>query len=200
MMPPGGWYRPARIGWCGLLLTSRPGTISAISSRPISRLYETLALELDYNVMFSQQGHLTVAHTDRGVTTLRERAETNRLLGVDSLQLPHSARRGVLSSTPSEKKPAGEIKIRTFRGLDREISSKVGLRNSYQLLQEMFADLRRGTGAVVISSAGGAEFALESADWKNGVFTHVLIRGLKGEAARNQEGRVPVSKLRDFVE
>ncbi len=48
------------------------------------KLYERLALELDYNVMFSQQGHLTVAHTDRGVTTLRERAETNRLLGVDS--------------------------------------------------------------------------------------------------------------------
>ena len=48
------------------------------------KLYEKLALELDYNVMFSQQGHLTVAHTDRGVTTLRERAETNRLLGVDS--------------------------------------------------------------------------------------------------------------------
>jgi sarcosine oxidase, subunit beta len=48
------------------------------------KLYERLALELDYNVMFSQQGHLTVAHTDRGVTTLRERAETNRLFGVDS--------------------------------------------------------------------------------------------------------------------
>jgi sarcosine oxidase subunit beta len=48
------------------------------------RLYEQLALDLDWNVMFSQQGHLTVAHTDRGVTTLRERAETNRLLKVDS--------------------------------------------------------------------------------------------------------------------
>jgi sarcosine oxidase subunit beta len=48
------------------------------------RLYEQLALELDWNVMFSQQGHLTVAHTDRGITTLRERAETNRLLKVDS--------------------------------------------------------------------------------------------------------------------
>lgn len=48
------------------------------------KLYERLAVELDYNVMFSQQGHLTVAHTDRGVGILRERAETNRLLGVDS--------------------------------------------------------------------------------------------------------------------
>src|SRR5216684_813327 len=48
------------------------------------KLYERLAVELDYNVMFSQQGHLTIAHTERGVTTLRERAETNKLLGVNS--------------------------------------------------------------------------------------------------------------------
>src|SRR5260370_22480456 len=48
------------------------------------KLYERLALELDYNVMFSQQGHLTVAHTERGVTGLRYRAESNRLLRVDS--------------------------------------------------------------------------------------------------------------------
>jgi sarcosine oxidase subunit beta len=48
------------------------------------KLYEKLAQELEYNVMFSQQGHLTVAHTERGVTGLRERTETNRLLGVDS--------------------------------------------------------------------------------------------------------------------
>src|SRR4051794_20111079 len=29
------------------------------------KLYENLALELDYNLMFSQQGHLTIAHSDR---------------------------------------------------------------------------------------------------------------------------------------
>lgn len=48
------------------------------------KLYERLALDLDYNVMFSQEGHLTLAHTERSITTLRERAETNRLLGVNS--------------------------------------------------------------------------------------------------------------------
>jgi sarcosine oxidase subunit beta len=48
------------------------------------KLYERLAVELDYNVMFSQQGHLTIGHSERSVTTLRERAETNRLLGVES--------------------------------------------------------------------------------------------------------------------
>ena len=100
----------------------------------------------------------------------------------------------------SEKLPEGEIKVHGARGLDFGITPKVGLGNSYQLLQEMFADLRRGTGAVVIASAGGAEYALESAAWKNGVFTHAVLRGLKGEADRNKDGRVQVSELRDFVE
>src|SRR5947209_14452993 len=54
------------------------------------KLYEKLALELGYNVMFSQQGHLTVAHTERGVTGLRERAETNKVLGVDSRMVTHA--------------------------------------------------------------------------------------------------------------
>jgi WD40 repeat protein/uncharacterized caspase-like protein len=99
----------------------------------------------------------------------------------------------------AEQRPENEVKTRAFRGLTR-VSSRVGLGNSYQLLQEMFADLRRGTGAVVISSAGGAEFAVESAAWNNGVFTHALLRGLKGEADRDRDGRVLVSELRDFVE
>ena len=48
------------------------------------RLYEGLSRDLNFNVLFSQQGHLTLAHTDAGVKGIRERAEVNRLLGVDS--------------------------------------------------------------------------------------------------------------------
>jgi len=48
------------------------------------RLYEELSKVLSYNVMFSQQGHLTLAHADSTVNGLRIRAETNRALGVDS--------------------------------------------------------------------------------------------------------------------
>lgn len=47
-------------------------------------LYEGLASDLDYNVMFSQHGHLTLAHTDRGINGLRERAEMNQIIGVNS--------------------------------------------------------------------------------------------------------------------
>ncbi len=48
------------------------------------RLYEGLSQELGYNVMFSQRGHMTLAHSDSSVNGLRERAERNQILGVDS--------------------------------------------------------------------------------------------------------------------
>ena len=48
------------------------------------KLYEGLSQELDWNLLFSQCGHLTVGHTDSAVTGLRVRAENNQVLGVDS--------------------------------------------------------------------------------------------------------------------
>jgi sarcosine oxidase subunit beta len=48
------------------------------------QLYERLATELDFNVMFSQRGHLTLAHSDTSLRTMRWRAEVNKLCGVES--------------------------------------------------------------------------------------------------------------------
>jgi sarcosine oxidase subunit beta len=48
------------------------------------QLYRTLAADLDYNVMFSRRGHLTLAHNDSSLRTMRWRAEVNQLQGVDS--------------------------------------------------------------------------------------------------------------------
>ncbi len=48
------------------------------------KLYEGLSQELDFNVMFSQIGHLTLAHTDRAAFVMANRAEVNQLQGIDS--------------------------------------------------------------------------------------------------------------------
>jgi sarcosine oxidase subunit beta len=47
-------------------------------------LYERLSAELHFNLLFSQEGHLTLAHTDRAMFVMNERAEVNRLEGIDS--------------------------------------------------------------------------------------------------------------------
>ncbi len=48
------------------------------------QLYERLATELNFNVMFSRRGHLTLAHSDSSLRTMRWRAEVNKACGVDS--------------------------------------------------------------------------------------------------------------------
>jgi sarcosine oxidase subunit beta len=48
------------------------------------KLYEEMAEELDFNVMFSQRGHFTLAHTDASLRTMRWRAEVNQIQGVNS--------------------------------------------------------------------------------------------------------------------
>ena len=48
------------------------------------KMYKGLSTDLNFNVMFSQRGHLTLAHNDSALRTMRWRAEVNKLEGVDS--------------------------------------------------------------------------------------------------------------------
>ncbi|NND75940.1 MAG: FAD-dependent oxidoreductase [Ilumatobacter sp.] len=47
-------------------------------------LYNTMAVDLNINVMFSRRGHMTLAHTDSALRTMRWRAEVNKLQDIDS--------------------------------------------------------------------------------------------------------------------
>jgi sarcosine oxidase subunit beta len=47
-------------------------------------LYQNLASDLNYNVMFEPRGHMTLAHNDASLRTMRWRAEVNKLVGIDS--------------------------------------------------------------------------------------------------------------------
>jgi sarcosine oxidase subunit beta len=48
------------------------------------RMYQGLSEELDYNILYSERGHFTLAHSDSAMRTSRWRAEVNKHLGVDS--------------------------------------------------------------------------------------------------------------------
>lgn len=48
------------------------------------KLYEGLSQELNFNLLFSQCGHLTLAHSDRAMLVMANRAEVNRIQGIDS--------------------------------------------------------------------------------------------------------------------
>ena len=89
-----------------------------------------------------------------------------------------------------------------FRNVGTGVRKRDGLgaANTSELMKELFTDLRRGTGATVISSAGGAEFAMESAEWKDGLFTYCLLRSLhEKQSDLDQNGNVQLSELQSYV-
>ena len=47
-------------------------------------LYNSMSTDLNLNVMFSERGHMTLAHTDSALRTMNWRAEVNKLHDIDS--------------------------------------------------------------------------------------------------------------------
>ncbi|MDB5222603.1 MAG: hypothetical protein JWN83_1270 [Chitinophagaceae bacterium] len=70
---------------------------------------------------------------------------------------------------------------------------KIGMKNSFELMQELFVNLGRNTGTTIISAAAGTQFALERGDLKNGVFSYSILEYMKEHAA------CTVSELKQYV-
>jgi hypothetical protein len=69
----------------------------------------------------------------------------------------------------------------------------LGMTNSFELMQQLFANVRRGTGATIISAAGAMQYAQERGDLKNGVFTYCILD------AFNSNPTLTVSQLKKIV-
>ncbi len=94
-----------------------------------------------------------------------------------------------------------QVKFRNVGAGIMQKKTKLGLQNTSELTKELFTDLRKGTGATVISSAGGGEYAVESEQWKNGLFTYCLLKGLQSrEADIDGNGEIMLSELQQYVQ
>ncbi len=69
----------------------------------------------------------------------------------------------------------------------------LGMANSFELMQGLFLNVGKGTGATIISAAGGMQYAQERGDLKNGVFTYSIIE------AFNNNPTLKVSELKKLV-
>jgi len=111
---------------------------------------------------------------------------------------------GELDKEEVEKSNEVEVEVGDvgFRAAGQGIREKegFGVENSVELMENLFSDVRKGTGATVISGAGGAEFAMESDEWNNGLFTYCFLYGLtSGEADLNNDKQIHVSEIRKYV-
>ncbi len=97
---------------------------------------------------------------------------------------------------------AGNVAMRAIgtRGMTvKAVEGAKGKSDWYEKLQDMFVDLRRGSGATVISSSQGAEYAFESSEQSNGLFTYSLMEALDGKPTPNKDGQITISSIGEYV-
>lgn len=107
----------------------------------------------------------------------------------------------MLKDTSSDK---GMVTGVASRGIIIEKSqASLDANSSYEVMQSLFADISSGNGAVIISAAGGMEYAFESDKWNNGVFTYCIRKGIEEDLADKEGGNndkmVSVSELKNYV-
>ncbi|MEO6613721.1 MAG: caspase family protein [Chitinophagaceae bacterium] len=80
-----------------------------------------------------------------------------------------------------------------FKPVAYKKEAHLGLKNSFELMQSLFVNVGKSTGATIISAAAGTQFALERNDLKNGVFTYAILEAMKTHST------MKISELKSIV-
>ena len=123
-----------------------------------------------------------------------------KLLFIDTCHSGELDKDEIEESTEGETNDDGELIFRRVGRTVRVKDNPLGLKSTNELMKSLFTDLRRGTGATVISSSGGAEYSIEGGQFKNGLFTYCMINGLiNGKADLDKNRKINISELQKYV-
>ncbi|RYY70465.1 MAG: hypothetical protein EOO13_06505 [Chitinophagaceae bacterium] len=105
-----------------------------------------------------------------------------------------------LSANASLPEGVKEINTKGNEKIKRkEDKEKEADRKGYMIMKDLFSDFSRGNGAFMISAAASNEFALESKQWNNGVFTASFIEALYEVKEKSADKKIKVRELRKTI-
>lgn len=162
-------------------------------------------LDKDYNYYFALHTMDFDNPSDGGLpyqeleTILMHSKSRNKLLFMDTCVSGELDTEEV-ATTQKAAKRSGKVAFRSAGGIVQYKENPFGLKNTLELSKSLFGDLKKGSGATVISAAGGTEYALEGLDSQNGLFTSSLMEGIKTRRADlNRDRKYTVSELRTYI-
>lgn len=95
--------------------------------------------------------------------------------------------------------PSG-VRAISKRGMAVKPVAGLNTEGQQRFIEELFSLPGLHRGINIIGASGGAEFALESEEWNNGVFTSALIEAVrKKKADLDGDSRISVNELRDYL-
>lgn len=124
-------------------------------------------------------------------------AALNRCCFIDACHSGELDKDDLLSETKVSV-PEGNITFRNAASSQRVV--RQGARQVNSLLEDLFIDTRWGVGATIMSSAGGLEAAMEGEEWKNGLFTWCMQKGMTDpKADSNNDGKLTMGEYTQYL-
>lgn len=121
----------------------------------------------------------------------------NRLVLIDACHSGEIDKEDFIAQT-TDVKPSN-IKFRSI-GNSARLRDGHGVEETRMLFNELFMDIRWGSGSTVVSSSGGLEVAFEGDEWNNGLFTWCLKNALTTkEADLNSDGGISSTELGEYL-
>jgi uncharacterized caspase-like protein len=81
------------------------------------------------------------------------------------------------------------------------VQRKTQLGNTVKLMETYFTDVSKDLGVNIISAAAGEEYALESSEWNNGVFSYSFMQALFDKKAdSNYDKKITQTELRKYMQ
>ncbi len=142
------------------------------------KLYEELADELDFNVMFSQRGHMTLAHSDASMRTMVRRAEVNKLQGVNSRVIDPREIKRIVPAIDISDHPRYPIQGALFHPPGGIIRHDAVVWGYAQKADEMGVHIHQGTEVTDIVVEGDQVQGVETS--RGRVATHTVVNMTAG--------------------
>lgn len=94
------------------------------------------------------------------------------------------------------------VKRQTFSNIHKRLFNLNFIDSKgFELMEELFYDVGSSNGSEVIVAAAGNSYALESEEWRNGVFTYAMINGIKTkDADQNLDGKITVDEMQAYLQ
>lgn len=93
------------------------------------------------------------------------------------------------------------VKSYAGRSVSLKNKKKKNRTNTIQIMEQYFSSVSKSDGINIISAAAGEEYAFESAEWNNGVFSYSFMKGIfEKKADLNLDGVITQQEIRKYMQ
>ena len=147
--------------------------------------------DLDFNQ--PEKNGITIQELEEILASIKP---FSKLLILDSC---HSGELLKEDAQPVAVKTSSGGKI-SFRGGESGVGLNARNKKSSRLLNKMFMELNSVSGTTIITATSGADYAMESEELKNGLFTYCFLQGIKKmEADLNGDKEIMLDEMISYL-